>query len=194
MPVPTFIPPSDQAPVAMEEISILRPFDTAGLHHVDVALDPTTFGRALVVDECGGVWLWTEGKVEKSERVVRSPRLVQLRRAITTTRDSFFRVGWGTRPGTALVMSRTELVLLDIEGGHPPETLLKLHGNGRMFTSLEKSALERHATYTTVTTTYEVMWVDEFSSGAPVLSWTHDYGGGKVKNLEVTVVKVGEQG
>jgi hypothetical protein len=194
IPVPTFIPPSAQAPVIVEDISVIRPLDTAGLHHVDVVLDPTACGRALVVDECGGVWLWEVGKVEKSERLVNTVKLAQIRQAVTTTRDSFFRVAWGTRPGTALVMSRTELVLLDLEGDQPPETLLVLRGDGRMFTSLEKTALERRATYTTVVTTYEVMWVDEYSSGAPMMSWTHDYGGGNVKDLEVTSVLVAEQG
>lgn len=91
-------------------------------------------------------------------------------------------------------MSRVNLVLLDLEGHSPPETLLELQGDGRMFTSIDKTALERQVTYTAMATTYEVLWVDELSSGTPVLSWTHDYGGGKVKDLEVTTIYVGDQG
>ena len=179
--------------MTLDDIATLRPSDTAGRHHVDIALDPTSFGRALIVDECGGVWLWTESKVEVAERLSHSAHLRRIRQAVTTTRDSFFRVAWGTRPGTAVVMSRTELVLLDLEGDSPPETLLELHGDGRMFTSLDKTALERQASYSTLTTTYEVIWVDELAPGSPVLSWTHDYGGGNVKDLEVAVVHIGEQ-
>lgn len=147
----------------------------------------------MIVDERGGVTLWYEEKVERVEKLVSVPKTKVIREPITTDRDTFFRIAWGARPDTALVMSRTELIVLDLETGSS-EILLTLQGDGRMFTSIEQTAAERKATYTVVSTTYEVIWLDEDVLERPVLSWTHDYGGGKVRDLEVTYMKHGKDG
>lgn len=168
--------------------------DSNGLRHMDIALDPTSFGRAVLVDEKGGVTLWTERKVERSERLVPEMISKQVRPPVTEEGDTFFRIAWGSKPDTALVMSRTEIVTLDLEGDLPPETLLTLRGDGRMFTSIDKTAAARGAEFTVVATTYEVIWLDESVSERPVLSWNHDYGGGHVHDLEVTYLKNDDEG
>ena len=58
-----------------ERVAELTYDDTGGRRHIDVALDPTHWGRALVVDEGGGVWLWFEEKIEQLERVEKVMRL-----------------------------------------------------------------------------------------------------------------------
>ena len=108
---------------------------------------------------------------------------------MTSSRDQFFRVAFGTRPGTAIVISDTAVTIVDIDRSEHTETvLLELTGHDRVFTCLEKTALARGATYTCICTTYEIMWIDECKVGAPALSWKHDYGAGRGRELEVTVI------
>jgi hypothetical protein len=42
-----------------------------GRRAVDVAMDPTSWARVLVVDESGGVWLWSEAKVTVDSKLER---------------------------------------------------------------------------------------------------------------------------
>ncbi len=87
-------------------------------------------------------------------------------------------------------MSTRTVSLIDLEDPtHPESILLEVSGQDRMFTSLEKTAAARGATYTCICTTYEVMSIDECKIGFPVLNWRHDYEGGKMRDLEVTVVQ-----
>lgn len=48
---------------------------TEGRRHVDMALDETSWSKALLVDEGGGVWLWQEEKVEVRQRVTKVMQL-----------------------------------------------------------------------------------------------------------------------
>jgi hypothetical protein len=48
---------------------------TEGRRHVDAVLDETTWSKALIVDEGGGVWLWYEEKVEVRERLIKTMQL-----------------------------------------------------------------------------------------------------------------------
>ena len=63
-----------------------------------------------------------------------------------------------------------------------------------MFTSLEKTAVLRDSTYTILCTTYEVIWIDDLRPGVPALSWRHDYGGGRLRDLELSVLPADSHG
>ncbi|KAK4683966.1 hypothetical protein P7C73_g6240, partial [Tremellales sp. Uapishka_1] len=140
VPDSTYIPPASRPPVSVVQIGVLSSADTEGRRHVDVALDPESWSRALIVDEGGAVWLWWEEK---------------------------------ERQYSGKLGKYTNL----------------LEGHDRVFTCLEKTALERKATYTCLCTTHEIVWIDETKVGPPVLSWKHDYGGGRLRDLYVTVVR-----
>lgn len=45
----------------------LSPIDTDNLAHVDVALDTTSWGRSILVDEGGNVWLWSEASQQADQ-------------------------------------------------------------------------------------------------------------------------------
>jgi len=72
--------------------------------------------------------------------------------------------------------------------------LFTLTARGQYFTSLEKTAALRPASFTCLCTSQEVIWMDETRPGDSVLSWRHDYGGGRVDDLEVAVVETGHGG
>lgn len=63
---------SDAKSIRVGELNIAQ---TEGRRHVDMALDETSWSRALIVDEGGGVWLWAEEKVEIRERVTKVMKL-----------------------------------------------------------------------------------------------------------------------
>lgn len=42
----------------MAKIGEIRNEDLGGKRPMDVAMDPTEWGKAVVVDEGGGVWVW----------------------------------------------------------------------------------------------------------------------------------------
>ena len=128
-------------------------------------------------------------------RVLNHCGRVKLRGSITDRRDQFFRVAFGVRPGTAVIMSAKTVSLIDIEDSHHPETvLLECTGQGRFFTSLDKTTSARRATYTTLCTTHEVLWIDEYKVGPPVLSWKHNYGGGRIRDLNLTLFETAHGG
>ena len=189
VPSHTYMPPTEAEPHYTQEIAQLHISQTGNRRHVDAALDPHSWSRALIVDECGGVWLWYEDKVQIAERLQKHVQVRQIRQPVTKLRDQFFRVAFGTRPGTAIVMSRRSITVLDIEQDTPATLLIELHGRGRVFTDLEKTVAERGATYTIACTTSEVMWIDQLKGGAPVLSWSHDYGSGSIKDLTLILIK-----
>ena len=58
-----------------KRIGELSMSQTDGRRQVDVALDETSWSRALIVDEGGGAWLWGEEKVEVRERVTKVMKL-----------------------------------------------------------------------------------------------------------------------
>lgn len=94
---------------------------------MDCASDPTCWSRALIVDEGGGVWLWTEVKEEIRERLNKTMTLYVTSRAVGTDirrkvrnsvqqeREGFFRIAFGSRSGTATVMSDREITVIDFE-------------------------------------------------------------------------------
>ena len=90
-------------------------------------------------------------------------------------------------------MSRRSLVSIDYEKGGET-TLLELRGDGRVFTSIDKAALLLGSTHMPVLTTYEVMWIDESLPGRPALSWSHDYGSGSLRDLELSHGLEGDEG
>lgn len=172
--------------------SILRPSDTDGLQHVDVALDPHTPGRLLIIDEQGGVWLWTETRLKVSLKYESRMDLTQIRRPTTTKRDSFFRIAWSIVPGHALIISRRDMILLDLETGKE-RTILELRGRDRVFTDLDKDAAERGLCYTAAATTFEVLWVDEFAKKS-VMSCVHELGDGTLRDLEICSMGLADEG
>lgn len=111
--------------------------------------------------------------------------LRKIRDKITDDRDQFFRISFGTQPGTALVLSSCEATLIDIDNlDHPATSLITLSGFTRRFTFLEKTALERGSRYTIICTTHEVFWLDETGKGVPALGFRHEYG---VTDMEAIV-------
>jgi len=66
---------NDQSTAETIRVGQLYHTDTEGRRHVDMALDQTSWSKALVVDEGGGVWLWWEEKVEIKERLVKTMKL-----------------------------------------------------------------------------------------------------------------------
>ncbi|ORY30819.1 hypothetical protein BCR39DRAFT_587775 [Naematelia encephala] len=186
----TYVPPIDAAPFTTLRVGSLTSAETGGRRHVDAALDPLQWGRGVVVDECGGVWLIWEEKIEKHELQEKVFKYKELKSPITDKRDQFFRISFGTRPGTVLVVSSRMALIVDIEAPDYPVTkLIELTGQSRFFTSLDPTALLRGATYTCLCTTYEVMWIDECATGIPAASWRHDFGSGKVKDLAVRTLQ-----
>ncbi|WVF66371.1 hypothetical protein IAT40_001111 [Kwoniella sp. CBS 6097] len=184
----TYIPPTSSPPVISLRAASLSYEDTENRRHVDVALDATVWSRVLVVDEGGGVWLWWEEKESKNGQPEKVWNLRKVKSAVTQEKHQFFRIAFGTKPGTALVVSSKEAVLIDIDDPeHPATTLFTLGSKDRFFTSLEKTALERNVTHTVVCTNREVMWVDANSASNPVMSWKHDYGS-NLRDLEAGVI------
>lgn len=59
----------------VSRIDVLSIEQTEGRRHVDMALDATSWSRALVVDEGGGLWLWQEEKVDVRQRVTKVMQL-----------------------------------------------------------------------------------------------------------------------
>jgi hypothetical protein len=82
-----------------------------------------------------------------------------------------------------------EDIATDRQNDVPSETvILELSGNGRIFTALEPTSLFRNASYTCVATNYEVLWVDELSTGPPILTWRHDMGSGAIQNMHLQIL------
>ncbi|WWC97298.1 hypothetical protein V866_004177 [Kwoniella sp. B9012] len=173
----TYVPPSSEAPVICQRTALLSYEDTEGRRHVDVALDPKIWSRILVVDDFGGVWLWWEEKDNKNGRIEKAWNLRKIRDKVTDEKNQFFRIAFGTKSDTALVISARDCVVIDLnDPGHPYNILLTLHGKDRQFTSLDKTALERGSQHTVIATNHEIMWVDERKPGTPIISWKHDFG------------------
>lgn len=193
IPRSSYIVAEDQPTADVEKAGGLRPVDTAGLRHVDIALDPHAPGRALIVDECGGVWLWSESRIRTGNHRFESRMNVErVRQAVVTKRNSFFRIAWSILPGHAAILSRRSMVLLNLETGSE-KTILDVQGKDRVFTSLDKTAVERGACYTAAATTYEVIWVDEHA-GRPVVSWAHEYRAGMLLDLQIVAVNGADEG
>ncbi|WWD22865.1 hypothetical protein CI109_107360 [Kwoniella shandongensis] len=189
VPEHSYMPPTTSPSVTSIRAAQLSYEDTEGRRHVDVALDTGAWSRALIVDEGGGVWLWWEEKERRGPRddMEKVMNLRKVRSAVTDQKHQFFRVTFGTRPGTALVISSRKAITIDIDDpDHPATTLLELRGKDRYFTSLDKTAQERGLSHSVLCTTHEVIWLDESQPDTPLLSWKHDYGAGKNRDLEVT--------
>ena len=185
------MPPTDEPAAFLEHVATLRSADTGDLRHVDAALDPTTWGRAVIIDERGGVWLWCMKKLETKQGTKDVSRVKIIRGPVTEGRDNFFRIAFGTRPDTVVVLSRKEMILFDLlDEKTEPVLLLHLQGQRREFTSLEKTATERRSAICAVCTTHEVMWIDESRPSTPVLSWTHEFGSGKIRDMELTTIGI----
>nr|XP_019014207.1 uncharacterized protein I206_00289 [Kwoniella pini CBS 10737]OCF52988.1 hypothetical protein I206_00289 [Kwoniella pini CBS 10737] len=173
----TYVPPSSQPPILSQRTASLSYEDTEGRRHVDVALDPTIWSRILVVDECGGVWLWWEEKDNRAGRIEKAWNLRKIRGKFSNAKDQFYRIAFGSKAGTALVVSSNELVVIDLDDpSHPSTSVLSLQGGDRQFISCDKTALQRKSHYTALCTNYEVIWVDESKMGTPIISWKHDLG------------------
>lgn len=74
-PNPTYMPPTDVQPFATTRIATVTPSETEGRRHVDVALDPKVWGRAVIVDEGGGLWMWSEERIIVRDRTEKKMRL-----------------------------------------------------------------------------------------------------------------------
>lgn len=79
--------------------------------------------------------------------------------------------------------------MTDQQNDSPSETvILELTGSGRVFTALEPTSLLRNASYTCVATNYEVLWIDELSTGPPILTWRHDMGSGTIRDFNLQII------
>ncbi|WOO82838.1 uncharacterized protein LOC62_04G006322 [Vanrija pseudolonga] len=119
-----------------------------------------------------------------------SPGRVKLRGPVEAGDDGFFRVAFGARAGTLLVLSRRSLDVMDLESEASlprVSNIMTLSEKSQLFTSIDKSVALRGAAFTCVATTREVIWIDEHQVGPPIFRWIHDYGANKVKDLEITV-------
>jgi hypothetical protein len=75
---------------------------------MDIALHPKEFGRVAVVDDQGAVWIWRVTKTGEHD-------LQLVRPAKSVKRGGFYRISWGTRPETLVVLSAGEMVAIDLE-------------------------------------------------------------------------------
>lgn len=66
---------NEDSTVDTVKVGQLSQVDTEGRRHVDMVLDQTSWSKALIVDEGGGVWLWWEEKTEIRERLVKTMKL-----------------------------------------------------------------------------------------------------------------------
>lgn len=116
----------------------------------------------------------------------------------------FYRVSFGARSDTVLVLSRRKLIAIDISvrrylsylslssdaqntSGPRYEDLICLD-DGSQFTGLDRSAAARHAAFTCLTTTRQLIWIDEFRPGYSPLRWDHDFGGGSATDIALAVI------
>lgn len=131
----------------------------------------------------------------------------KIREPIPGAKDGFFRVAFGTRDGALIFLTSKEAVTIDLnvrqspnihlqsligseqDEVYPITPLLSLTGQTRIFTAIEKTASQRKAPCLTLCTTHEVIWIDELRPGVPALSWRHDYGGGRQRDLEISVIE-----
>lgn len=74
-PNPAFAFASSNASHTVSRVAELDMGMTEGRRHVDVALDPLSWGRAAIVDEGGGVWLWWEEKQRVEGELVRTTKV-----------------------------------------------------------------------------------------------------------------------
>lgn len=169
---------------------------------MDVALHHSVWGTSLIVDESGSVWLWRMDKIERGERSIDNFVTRKIYPGQRGKSGGFFRVTFGTREGTAILMSRTQIITIDYDRldlaqdvvEAVGDTLVDLEGRGRFFTCLEKTAAERDASYIVACTSHEVMWLDELKMGIPRMSWSHHYGSGRILSHELAVVKRDAEG
>ncbi|ORX34919.1 hypothetical protein BD324DRAFT_104438 [Kockovaella imperatae] len=200
IPNPSYLGDPDDPACYAEIMATLSSRETGGRRHVDLVLDPTTWSRALIVDDSGAVWFWWEERSELAEKVVVTYRTRHVRNSGGNETDGSSTNGWynvafGTRPGTALVVSRKQVTLLDIESDKPvdPIILITLEGQ-REFVGIEKTAMIRGVTYTLLCTTKEIMLIDDHAIGPPVLSLMHNYGSGQQKDLEMSFIRSEDHG
>ncbi|WVR03251.1 hypothetical protein IAU60_000242 [Kwoniella sp. DSM 27419] len=183
----SYLPTRTFSPIRSERIAQLSYEDTDGRRHMDAALDAGTWSRVLVVDEGGAVWLWWEEKEVRGGHPEKIWNLRKVRDAVTSAKHTFFRVAFGTKPGTAIVISAKDATIIDIDDpSHPSTLLMTLQEAGHEFTSLEKTALERLSAYTALCTTREIIWLQDAKPGSAALSWKH--GLLDTQGLEVTAV------
>ncbi|KLT43178.1 hypothetical protein CC85DRAFT_284735 [Cutaneotrichosporon oleaginosum] len=167
---------------------------TEGRRHVDVALDPFHWGRAAVVDEGGGVWMWWEEKDRGNDRrLTHAMKLLKLRSPVSDPEDGFFRVAFGVRPDTLLILSRDSVVQIDtaqtLTSNHRSATLLSLRDPTEKFSAIERTASLRGGVFTYVCTNKHVMWIDQHGGAQnPLLRWRHDMGGEQDETLQLVVI------
>lgn len=129
---------------------------------------------------------------------------MKLRSPIADTKEGFFRVAFGTRPDTVLLMSRYSVEELDADvstkcqdgaESTQPEakstrssTLVSLPTSAEMMTALDRTAPLRDSAFIYVCTTKHVLWIDQSASHSPVLRWRHELGGQTDPELQLVVV------
>ncbi|TYJ55511.1 hypothetical protein B9479_003783 [Cryptococcus floricola] len=181
---------STTSPFSSTRIAQLSYVDTESRKHIDIALDAEIWSRALVIDEGGGVWLWWEEKETKGGRLEKVMKLRKVREAVEEEEEEgerFWGVAFGTRPGTAIVVSAREATIIDIDDpDHPTTSLMTLNGPTRRFLGIERTAAARGSKWTVMCTTHEVFWIDEMGKGVPSLGWKHGYEG--ADDMEIIVL------
>ncbi|ODN83799.1 hypothetical protein L198_07695 [Cryptococcus wingfieldii CBS 7118] len=181
---------STPSPFSSTRTAQLSYVDTESRKHINIALDAEIWSRALVVDEGGGVWLWWEEKETKGGRLEKVMKLRKVREAVEEEEEEgerFWGVAFGTRPGTAIVVSAREATIIDIDDpDHPTRSLMTLNGPTRRFLGIERTAAARGSKWTVMCTTHEVFWIDETGKGVPSLGWKHGYEG--ADGMEIIVL------
>ncbi|BEJ01692.1 hypothetical protein CcaverHIS631_0603740 [Cutaneotrichosporon cavernicola] len=192
IPNPEFIATSSSAPISVKRVAELGQNSTDRRRHVDVAMDPYSWGRAAIVDEGGGVWLWWEEKELFNGRLAKVTKLVKLRSSVSDAKDDFFRVAFGVRPDTLLVLSRHSIVEIDTSPAPISNrriiTLFSLQDPSETFTAIGRSSSLRGGGIIYVCTTKHVLWIDPSGTQSPLMRWRHELGGEQDQDLRLVVV------
>ena len=68
-------PLTTSTPFSIQDVAILTTEDTGGRRQMDVVLDHNSYARALIADETGGIWLWSDEVMEKADRKTKIQKL-----------------------------------------------------------------------------------------------------------------------
>lgn len=116
----------------------------------------------------------------------------------------FYRVSFGARSDTVLLLSRSKLVVIDFSVcqmcspfsfltpqssfSEPQCEILICLDDGSQFTALDRGGAARNSGFTCLSTTRQLIWFDELHPKDRLLRWDHDFGGGGAKDITVAIV------
>lgn len=116
----------------------------------------------------------------------------------------FYRVSFGARSDTVLVLSRSKLAVIDFSVcqmcspfsfltpqssfSEPQCEILLCLDDGSQFTALDRDAAARNSGFTCLSTTRQLIWFNELHPEDRLLRWDHDFGGGGATDITVAIV------